>query len=71
MAQELQIWLHCVSKMNVNSAPKYGPAFRFRYTEENVASDPMRTAMYAKGTESESQSISNMMAELRTQGSAE
>jgi hypothetical protein len=36
------------------------PALRFRYTEENVTREPARTTMYANGTTSPNQSISNM-----------
>jgi hypothetical protein len=36
------------------------PALRFRYTEENVTREPARMTMYANGTASPHQSISNM-----------
>ena len=41
----------------------YGPAFRFRDKDENVIREPRRTAMYANGTTSPNQSISNMTVE--------
>jgi hypothetical protein len=64
MAQESRIGLQKVSRCAYPMEARYQPAFRFLYTEENVARDPTRTAMYAKGTVSPIQSISNIVADL-------
>ena len=44
------------------------PALRFRYTEENVTREPARMTMYANGTASPHQSISNMMVSSLVSG---
>jgi hypothetical protein len=44
------------------------PALRFRYTEENVTREPTRMTMYANGTASPHQSISNMMVSSLVSG---
>lgn len=62
MAQASQMQLYkisiCASKLRYIDQP----AFRFRYTLEKVVKEPARTARYAKGTASPTQSMSNIMA---------
>lgn len=63
MAQELQMRLEIVSTCATDIKMTIVPAFRFRYTEENVTREPPRTPRYAKGTMSDSQSMSNILTE--------
>lgn len=47
------------------------PALRFRYIEENVIKDPASTIIYANGTESPIQSMSNILSSILESESGE
>jgi hypothetical protein len=54
--------MKCQKKRIVSKTLDHLPAFRFRYSEENVIREPRSTPIYAKGSISPFQSISNMIA---------